>query len=151
MPPIPQEQCVRGRMARPITHHHMKHEWWPGPSPTITKTMSDREDLAPITTGTMSQGSYVPAHTRPLPQEPSVTGGPGAVFSYKLRYIVGFWLVEMAISTNQKPTIYRNLYENTGPGPHYCMNHEWGGGGEGYDPNHPPLPQEPQLATMNCS
>ena len=36
------------------------------------------------------------------------------VFSYKLRYIVGFWLVEMAISTNQKPTIYRNLYENTG-------------------------------------
>ena len=39
----------------------------------------------------------------------------GPVFSYKLRYIVGFWLVEMAISTNQKPTIYRNLYENTGP------------------------------------
>ena len=38
-----------------------------------------------------------------------------AVFSYKLRYIVGFWLVEMAISTNQKPTIYRNLYENTAP------------------------------------
>ena len=38
---------------------------------------------------------------------------PGPVFSYKLRYIVGFWLVEMAISTNQKPTIYRNLYENT--------------------------------------
>ena len=32
-------------------------------------------------------------------------------FSYKLRYIVGFWLVEMAISTNQKPTIYRNLHE----------------------------------------
>ena len=26
--------------------------------------------------------------------------------------IVSFWLVEMAISTNQ---IYRNLYENTGP------------------------------------
>ena len=39
----------------------------------------------------------------------------GAVFSYKLRYIVGFWLVEMAISTNQKPTIYRNLYKNTAP------------------------------------
>ena len=39
---------------------------------------------------------------------------PGPVFSYKLRYIVGFWLVEMAISNNQKPTIYRNLYENTG-------------------------------------
>ena len=40
---------------------------------------------------------------------------PGAVFSYKLRYIVGFWLVEIAISTNQKPTIYRKLYENMGP------------------------------------
>ena len=39
----------------------------------------------------------------------------GPVFSYKLRYIVGFWLVEMAISTNQKPTISRNLYENTDP------------------------------------
>ena len=37
------------------------------------------------------------------------------VLSYKLRYIVGFWLVEMVISTNQKPTIYRNMYENTGP------------------------------------
>ena len=30
--------------------------------------------------------------------------------------IFGFGLVEMAISTNPKPTIYRNLYENTGPG-----------------------------------
>ena len=40
----------------------------------------------------------------------------GPIFSYKLRYIVGFGLVEMAISTNPKPTIYRNLYENTGPG-----------------------------------
>ena len=34
------------------------------------------------------------------------------VFSYKLRYIAGFGLVEMAISTNPKLTIYRNLYEN---------------------------------------
>ena len=34
---------------------------------------------------------------------------PGPVFSYKLRYVVGFWLVEMAIATNQKPAIYRNL------------------------------------------
>ena len=40
----------------------------------------------------------------------------GPVFSYKLRYIVGFGLVEMAISTNPKPTIYRNLYDNTGQG-----------------------------------
>ena len=29
--------------------------------------------------------------------------------------------IQMAISTNQKPTIYRNLYENTGPGVH--LNH----------------------------
>ena len=35
-------------------------------------------------------------------------------YSHKLRYIVGFWLVEMAISTNQMPTIYRNLYDDTG-------------------------------------
>ena len=35
------------------------------------------------------------------------------VFSYKLREIVGFGVVEMAISTNPKPTIYRNLYQNT--------------------------------------
>ena len=34
--------------------------------------------------------------------------------AHKLRYIVGFGLVEMAISTNPKPTIYCNLYENTG-------------------------------------
>ena len=45
----------------------------------------------------------------------AVLAYPGPVFSYKLRYIAGFWLVEMVISTNQKPTIYRNLYENTGP------------------------------------
>ena len=41
---------------------------------------------------------------------------PLAVFSYKLRYIAGFGLVEMAISTDPKPAIYRNLYENTGTG-----------------------------------
>ena len=34
------------------------------------------------------------------------------IFSYKLRYIVGSGLVEMAISTNPESTIYRNLYEN---------------------------------------
>ena len=39
----------------------------------------------------------------------------GPVFSYKLWYIVGFGLVEMAISTNPKPAIYRNLYGNTDP------------------------------------
>ena len=32
--------------------------------------------------------------------------GSGPVFSYKLRYIVGIGLVEMAIWTNPKPTIY---------------------------------------------
>ena len=51
----------------------------------------------------------------PVISETQLYCSAGAVFSYKLRYIVGFWLVEMAISTNQKPTIYRNLYENTGP------------------------------------
>ena len=40
---------------------------------------------------------------------------PGPVISYKLRYIVGFGLVEMDISTNPKPTMYRNLYEITDP------------------------------------
>ena len=37
------------------------------------------------------------------------------VLSFKLRYIVGFKLVEMAISTNPKPTTYRNFHENLGP------------------------------------
>ena len=50
-----------------------------------------------------------------IQKEHVVIRNTGPVFSYKLRYIVGFWLVEMAISTNQKPTIYRNLYENTAP------------------------------------
>ena len=36
----------------------------------------------------------------------SAASGGGGVFSYKLRYVVGFGLVEMAISTNSKPTIY---------------------------------------------
>ena len=39
--------------------------------------------------------------------------GPYSRTSY---YMVGFWLAEMAISTNQKHTIYRTLFENTGPG-----------------------------------
>ena len=43
------------------------------------------------------------------------------VFSYKLRYIVGFGFVEMAISTNPKPTIYPNLYENTGWGQRFLL------------------------------
>ena len=48
-----------------------------------------------------------------LPRAPPRASGP-AVFSYKLRYIVGSGLVVMAITTNPRPTIYRNLYENTG-------------------------------------
>ena len=36
----------------------------------------------------------------------------GPVISYKLRYIVGFGLDEMDISTNPKLAMYRNLYEN---------------------------------------
>ena len=35
---------------------------------------------------------------------------PEPVFSYKLRYMVGLWLIEMTISTNQKPTIYIVTY-----------------------------------------
>ena len=38
----------------------------------------------------------------------------------------------MTISTNQKPTIYRNLYENTGPG--LIINQEALAGGELYLP-----------------
>ena len=37
-----------------------------------------------------------------------------AVFLYTLRYIIGFVLVKMGISTNPKPTIYRDFCENTG-------------------------------------
>ena len=47
--------------------------------------------------------------------EKSTPQGGGGVFSYKLRYIVGFELVEMVISTNSKPTIYHTLYDNTDP------------------------------------
>ena len=46
-----------------------------------------------------------------------------SVFTYKLRYIVGFGLIEMAISTNPKPAIYRNLYVNAGPGLPVLSNH----------------------------
>ena len=42
---------------------------------------------------------------------------PRRIYKYKLRYIIGFGLVEMAISTYPKPTIYRCLYEDKGPGP----------------------------------
>ena len=56
----------------------------------------------------------------------------GPVFSYTLRYIVGSGLVEMAISTNPKPTIYRHLYENTGPDLYYT---EYGGMGLDYSYN----------------
>ena len=45
----------------------------------------------------------------------SVIAKPGPEFSYKSRYIVGFGLVEMAISSQSKAYDYRNLYENTGP------------------------------------
>ena len=62
------------------------------------------------------QGSEPDRHTFRLRATAALYGMSGPVFSYKLRYIVAFWLVEMAISTNQKATIYRNLYENTGPG-----------------------------------
>ena len=48
------------------------------------------------------------------------------VFSYKLRYILGFGLVEMAISTNPKPKMYRNLYEKTGDHVQVtCQQEQW--------------------------
>ena len=37
------------------------------------------------------------------------------------RLVGGFGLFEMSISTNPKPTIYRNLYENTGPEMHLLI------------------------------
>ena len=43
------------------------------------------------------------------PQE----GPAGPEFWYKLRHNVGFGLVEMVISTNPKPTSYRNFYKDT--------------------------------------
>ena len=49
------------------------------------------------------------------PDKTRYWGCVGFMLGQRGRAIVGFWLVEMAISTNQKPTIYRNLYENTGP------------------------------------
>ena len=42
-----------------------------------------------------------------------VEQGPYSHTSYDLSSIVGFGLFEMAISNNPKPTVYRNLYENT--------------------------------------
>ena len=39
----------------------------------------------------------------------------GPVFSYMLRYIVGFGMVEMAISINRKPTVYRQFVASSGP------------------------------------
>ena len=44
-------------------------------------------------------------HTAPLGRRDGKHIKPGSVFSYKLRYIVGFGLVAMAITTNPEPTI----------------------------------------------
>ena len=52
--------------------------------------------------------------------EHSQEDAPRPVYSYKLQCIVCFGLVKMVISTNLKPMVYRNLYENTGRGP--CEN-----------------------------
>ena len=60
---------------------------------------------APVV-GQMIGDVRLPGHREGHQKEPL-----GSVFSYKLRYIAGFGLVE--ISTNPKPTIYRTLYENT--------------------------------------
>ena len=43
------------------------------------------------------------------------------IYRHKIQYRAGILVqVTMAISTNQKPTIYRNLYENTGPDIRHC-------------------------------
>ena len=49
-------------------------------------------------------------HKSLICQHATGCNAPGLAFPYKLRYIVGFGLVEMDISTNPKPTIHRNLY-----------------------------------------
>ena len=49
-------------------------------------------------------------HKSPICQHATGCYTPGLAFPYKLRYIVGFGLVEMDISTNPKPTIHRTLY-----------------------------------------
>ena len=58
-------------------------------------------------------------HRKRLSRKTTTQGLTGrvsdTVFSNKLRYIASFGLVEMAISTNPKPAIYHNLYENMGP------------------------------------
>ena len=48
---------------------------------------------------------------------------PRSVLLYKLRYIVGFELIEMANSTNLKPKTYRKLYTNLDPAE--CNNLPW--------------------------
>ena len=47
----------------------------------------------------------------------------GPVFSYKLRYIAGFGLVEMVITTNPKPAIYRILYKKKSPAQQWRQRH----------------------------
>ena len=53
------------------------------------------------------RGALVSVSERKLVQ------GPHSCKSYDISYILGFGLVKMAISTNPKPTIYCNVYENT--------------------------------------
>ena len=42
--------------------------------------------------------------------------------AYKLRYIVGFGLIEIDMSINQKHMIYHSLYENMGGGPRVVVS-----------------------------
>ena len=83
----------------------LKYHWWP-PLPTAPSLPASPLPYYQVLTSQSCPYMYrAPDDINRL--------GPGPVFSYKLRYMVGFWLVEMAISTNQKPTIYRKVYENT--------------------------------------
>ena len=56
-----------------------------------------------------STPDVVPVETtiQPIIAEATIGYVSGLVFLYKLRYIVGFGLVEMTISTNPNSTIYR--------------------------------------------
>ena len=77
-------------------------KWLPTPTRMTTDKNADNQTRTPAIV------PRVPHIERSAGNE--IEKQPGPVFSNKLRYIVGFGLVKMAISTNPTPTIYCNLY-----------------------------------------
>ena len=75
---------------------------------TIMPLSVSNEILYTFNTSTNSHSSEFVLYCKPLSANRK---GARLVFSYKLRYIVGFG----SISTNPKPTKYRKLYENSRP------------------------------------